>query len=135
MIPLLNLPDLVDPLDGWIGRMVHGPMHRFSFHHGGDFTGSDVEKLLRQYGIRIWGRELDDPEELAFQVKQKQAVWAEYLLCRAGVPLTCTLLDPRNARYRERHATKPMPTPWSDRGIGPHTLVDHVVNWLDRLLG
>ncbi|MCB0105537.1 MAG: hypothetical protein KDE53_06505 [Caldilineaceae bacterium] len=129
------VPDLIDAIDGWSGRWLHGPMHRFSFLRAGDFSGADVEKLLRQYGIRIWGRELDHPEELAFLVKKRQAHWAEYLLCRAGVPLTCTLLDPRHAQIRNQHLANSMPTPWTERGIGPHSLVDHVVDWLDRLLG
>ncbi len=91
--------------------------------------------LLRQYGIRVWGREVGNADEIAFLVKQKQAVWAEYVLCRAGVPLTGTLLDPRNEQYRYHHAPNSMPTPWSAKGIGPHSLVDHVVDWLYRLLG
>ena len=129
------LPDLIDPIDGWYGRLWHGPLHRFSFLRDGGFTGAQVEQLLQQYGIRIWGRELDDATELAFLVKQKQAIWAEYVLCRAGVPLTSKLLDPRNAQYRQRHGAGTMPTPWSPSGIGPHSLVDHVVDWLNRLLG
>lgn len=132
---LLALPDLIDAVDGWIGRLQYGPMHRFSFLRAGDYTGAEVEKLLRRYGIRVWGRELDHPTELAFLVKQRQAIWAEYILCRAGVPLTCALLDPRNSQYQARHVPQAMPTPWDARGIGPHSLVDHVVDWLDRLLG
>jgi hypothetical protein len=91
--------------------------------------------LLRQYGIRIWGREISDEEELAFLVKTKQAVWAEYILCRAGVPLTSKLLDPRNEQYRLRHPPGAMPKPWTERGIGPYSFVDHVVDWLYRWLG
>jgi len=129
------LPDLIDPIDAWFGQLWHGPLHRISFLRAGDFTGAQVEMLLRRYGIRIWGRELDDAKELAFLVKQKQAIWAEYVLCRAGVPLTGELLDPRNEHYRQRHAPGAMPTPWSTRGIGPHSFVDHVVDWLNRVLG
>ncbi len=129
------LSDFIDPIDGWFGHLLHGSMHRFSFLRDGGFTGAQVEMLLRRYGIRIWGRELEDPTELAFLVKQKQAIWAEYLLCRAGVPLTSALLDPRNEQYRQRHAAGSMPPPWSKQGIGPHSLVDHVVDWLNRLLG
>ncbi|MBX3012630.1 MAG: hypothetical protein KF832_14030 [Caldilineaceae bacterium] len=132
---LLDAPELIHPLDGLIGKWLHGPMHRFCFARGMGFTGTEVEMLLRQYGIRIWGREIEDDDEIAFHVKQCQAVWAEYILCRAGVPLTGKLLDPRNEQYRERHAAGAMPTPWSPRGIGPHSLVDHVVDWLNRLLG
>ena len=87
------LPDVVNPADGLWGRLVHGPMHRFTFYPDGGFSGVDVEMLMRQYGIRIWGREMDDPAERAFLVKKSQAVWAEYVLCRAGVyrsPASCS---------------------------------------------
>lgn len=130
-----DAPDVIHPLDGLIGKWLHGPMQRFTFARGAGFTGADVERLLRQYGIRLWGREIEDDTEIAFLVKQTQAVWAEYILCRAGVPLTGKLLDPRNEQYRQQHAPGSMPLPWSERGIGPHSFVDHVVDWLNRLLG
>lgn len=126
--------DLIDPIDAFIGKLIHGPMHRFVIHRAGDFSGAEVEMLLRRYGIRIWGREAND-KELALLVKQSQAVWAEYILCRAGVPLTNQLLDPRNAGYRERHDPGTMPVPWDERGVGPHSLVDHVVDWMVRVFG
>jgi len=129
------LPDLLNPLDGLLGRMAHGPMHRFVFSTQSEFTGADVEMLLRQYGIRIWGREAIGEDELGLLVKQRQAVWAEYILCRAGVPLTSPLLDPRNEHYQERHAPNSMPTPWDERGISAHSVIDHVVDWLNRILG
>lgn len=131
----MALPDLVDTLDGWLGQLMNGPMHRFTFSSAGDFSGVEVEMLLRRYGIRVWGREMNVPGELALLVKRRQAVWAEYILCRAGVPLTCPLLDARNAAYRQHHAPNTMPTPWDKQGIGPHTIIDHLVDWLNRLLG
>lgn len=127
-------PDLINWLDGVTGQLIHGQLHRFTFSTATGFTGVDVERLLRQYGIRIWGRAISTEEELAFFVKVKQAIWAEYLLCRAGVPLTSQLLDPRNAHYRQSHALGSMPTPWSERGIGLHSFVDRTVDWIDRLL-
>ncbi len=132
---LFDTPDLIHPIDGLFGRWLHGPMHRFAFARGAGFTGVEVEHLLRRYGIRVWGREIEDDDEIAFLVKERQAVWAEYILCRAGVPLTGNLLDPRNEQYRYRHAPQSMPTPWSKEGIGPHSFVDHVVDWLNRWLG
>lgn len=84
---------MIDPinwLDGLFGQLLHGPMHRFTFSRQGDFTGVDVERMLQQYGVRVWGREADK-EEIGLLVKESQAIWAEYLLCRAGVPLTCSL--------------------------------------------
>jgi hypothetical protein len=126
-------PEIVNPVDGLYARVVHGSMHRFSFATGAGVSGHQVEKMLRTYGIRIWGREMENPEERAFLVKQSQAKWAEYLLCRAGVPLTCPLLDPRNAQYAWDHAGQPMPEPWDKKGIGAHSLVDRVVDLLARL--
>jgi hypothetical protein len=131
LIPL----DLLNLLDGWLGRLLDGPMHRFTFSTVTGKTGGEVEMLLRQYGVRIWGREAAAEDELAFLVKYRQAKWAEYVLCRAGVPLTCQLLDPRNEHYRQRHPAGSMPSPWDERGIRPHTFVDHTVDWLNRLLG
>jgi hypothetical protein len=127
--------DLLNPLDGQLGRLLNGPMYRFTFRADGGFSGLEVEKMLRRYGVRVWGREMDDPEERALLVKQSQAVWAEYLLCRAGVPLTCQLLDPRNDTYRHQHNQGTMPVPWTQNGIGANSFVDHIVDWIERLLG
>ena len=96
--------DLINPLDGVLGRTLHGPMHRFTFRADSEYSGYEVEKMLRRYGIRIWGREMAENEDRAFLVKESQAIWAEYLLCRAGIPLTCKLLDPRNESYRQRQS-------------------------------
>lgn len=126
--------DIINWLDGAVGRVSHGPLHRFTFLRDGDFTGLQVEHLLQQYGIRVWQREFDNPDELGLHVKQKQAIWAEYLLCRAGVSLTSQLLDPRNDTYRPNHPEGSMPEPWTAKGIGPHTFVDHLVDWLSRIL-
>jgi hypothetical protein len=128
------MSDIINWLDGMIGRAMHGPMHQFTFSRKGDYSGVEVEIILRQYGIRVWGREAD-ADEIGILVKRKQAVWAEYLLCRAGVPLTSELLDPRNAAYRQRHAHGAMPTPWTERGIRPHTIIDHIVDWIHRTIG
>lgn len=128
-------PDLLNWLDGLAGRATHGDLHRFTFTTESGFTGMEVEMLLRRYGIRLWGRAIVQDNELSFLVKRRQAVWAEYLLCRAGVPLTSQLLDPRNADYQQRHTPNTMPNPWNQRGIGPHSLVDHIIDWLDRHIG
>lgn len=126
--------DLINPVDGAWGKATHGPMYRFTFRADGNYSGYEVEKMLRRYGIRVWGREMNDPEERAFLVKRRQALWAEYLLCRAGVPLTCALLDPRNEHYRQRHAPRSMPVPWTKHGIGPSSFVDYVLDFLDKIL-
>ena len=127
--------DLINFLDGLVGRMSHGPMHKFTYSRAMDYAGYEVESILRRYGIRIWGRGFTDSDEIEILVKRSQARWAEYLLCRAGIPLTSPLLDPSNASLQNHHPEGAMPTPWDERGVGPHSFIDHVVDWLDRLLG
>ena len=103
--------DIINPLDGIIGKVLHGPMHRFTFTANSPYSGMQVEMMLRQYGVRVWGREMDTEDERALLVKRSQAIWAEYVLCRAGVPLTCPMLDPRNREYKSRHPHQSMPIP------------------------
>lgn len=131
----MNLPnvDILSPVDAGLARLRHGKMHRFSFFATSGFNGYKVEKLLRQYGIRVWGRQLNG-EMRSFLVKRNQAVWAEYILCRAGVPLAGELLDPRNADYPDQHPTSSMPVPWTERGIPAISLIDHLGEWLAQLV-
>lgn len=130
---LRYFPEIINPLDGLWGRTHHGPMHRFAFAAGTGVTGNQVEKLLRTYGIRIWGREMSNPDERAFLVKRSQAVWAEYVMCRAGIPLIGPLLDQRNAVYAAEHIQDAMPEPWDRRGIRPTSLVDRAIDWLAHI--
>jgi hypothetical protein len=108
-------------------------MHRFHYYRTSAYNGYRVEKLLRRYGIRVWGRRIEGDTQ-SFIVKEKQAVWAEYVLCRAGVPLACELLDPRNAEYPEQHPVDSMPIPWNEKGIPAITFIDHLGEWMAQLI-
>lgn len=66
------------------------------------WRGIDIERLLRRHGVKVWDRGIAG-DDLYFCVKRRQACWAEYLLLRAGVPVTSVLIDPRNRRYAEHH--------------------------------
>lgn len=90
------MPGLNQMLDSFMVRAANGPLHQFTFRTGYGFRGRDVEMILRDHGIKVFERVKLGRGELAFSVRQDQAEWAEYLLCRARVPLTCELLDPDN---------------------------------------
>lgn len=62
------------------------------------WSGIQIERLLYRHGVKLWDRRLSG-DELCFAVKRRQAVWAEYLLLRAGVPVTSPLVEPRNRFY------------------------------------
>lgn len=131
----MSLPyvDVLSPIDEFFARIKYGKMHRFSYYATSAYNGYRVEKLLRRYGIRVWGRRVDG-DTRSFVVRRKQAVWAEYVLCRAGVPLACELLDPRNAQYPEQHPVDSMPIPWSEKGIPAISLIDHLGEWLAAII-
>ncbi|MBI5302466.1 MAG: hypothetical protein HY868_10035 [Chloroflexi bacterium] len=69
---------------------------------GSHWSGMDIERLLARHGVKVWDRGIAG-DDLYFCVKRRQVVWAEYLLLRAGVPVTSPLVDPRNAEYAERY--------------------------------
>lgn len=72
------------------------------FQFGSSWRGIDVERLLRRHGVRIWDRGLAG-DDLYFCVKRRQVKWAEYILMRAGVPVTRNLREPRNRIWGEKY--------------------------------
>ncbi|MBN1889449.1 MAG: hypothetical protein JW850_15755 [Thermoflexales bacterium] len=54
----------------------------------GDWRGIDIERLLRHHGVKVWDRGLANSDEIYFCVKRRQVRWADYVLRRAGVPVT-----------------------------------------------
>ena len=66
------------------------------------WRGIDVERLLRRHGVKIWDRGIAG-DDFYFCVKQRQVKWAEYLLLRAGVPVTSVLVEPRNFQYAQKY--------------------------------
>ena len=51
--------DIISPIDAMIARARYGKMHRFTFVPAGGFNAYRVEKILRQFGIRVWGRKIE----------------------------------------------------------------------------
>lgn len=124
--------DIISALDTLIGASRPSEMHQFQFDVGSGYTGYQVERMLRRYGVRIWGRKAQG-DKRSFLVRSQQAVWAEYLLCRMGVPLETELLDPRNQQYSTAHGPS-MPTPWAENGIAPVSLIERLGEMLARYL-
>lgn len=78
----------------------NAPTIRVSRHS--HWRGIDIERLLWRHGVRIWDRGVVG-DELYFCVKLRQVKWAEYVLLRAGVPVTSALTEPRNTVWAERY--------------------------------
>ncbi len=127
--------DIIDGLDWLVGRIFHGEMHKFYFDSVG-FSGMQVEAILRQYHIRIWGRDMTNPKMLGFTVKKSQAVFAEYILCRVGIPVLSKLIVPSHydLMMRSMATGGSLPPAWG-KADRPHTFVDFVTTGMDKVLG
>jgi hypothetical protein len=65
-----------------------------------EWRPSTIRSFLSEYGIESWGWGQHDGE-FFFQVKLRQASWAQYLLLQRGVPLSGQLLDEdKRSAYR-----------------------------------
>lgn len=123
------LPDFGNPLDGLIGRITQGNLHRIAIAGQSGFTGVDIERILLRYGIRVWGREPSPDGDFACLVRSRQAGWAQYLLARARVPVI-NMDDPdAYDRYKAMHGGT-MPAPGSKHGTRKRTFVTSVVDAL-----
>jgi hypothetical protein len=67
-----------------------------------------IRPILNSHGIPNWGWGLHGGE-FFFQVKLRQASWAQYLLQQQGVPISGQLLD-EGGRSAYRPAPRPTPT-------------------------
>ncbi len=113
-----------------LGRALVGA-NDWEFRVPRDFggSGSDVERLLRHYGIAVWGQRVTG-SYYVFNVKERQANWAEYLLRRAGIPLENRSFDARNLERAGRHSPGSLPPAWADRTPEEPTPVDRFLDLL-----
>lgn len=85
----------------------NAPTIRISRHCS--WRGLDIERLLFRYGVKVWDRGASG-EEFYFCVKRRQVKWAEYVLLRAGIPVTSSLRESRNTEWAARHPANSLPT-------------------------
>lgn len=112
----ITLPDLINPIEGLIAGLFHD-LERITWSRDYHVAGYDMERLLRQRGIRVYGRITNDPAILGFLVRKTQAKWATYIV---------------NARL----AGRPLPPAWNvQRASHAHTAIDWIVDFLAILFG
>lgn len=78
------------------------------------WSGIEIERLLGRHGVHVWDRHISG-DDLGFSVKRRQVKWAEYLLLRAGVPVTSILVEPHNAEWTDKYAPGSEPPTRSSR--------------------
>ena len=86
----------------------------FRVHNDREWCGDDIERYLRRYGVVIWGRRVTG-RHLIFNVKERQANWAEYLMMRRGIALDGRTFNDLNQEYGRAHAPGDSPPAWADQ--------------------
>jgi hypothetical protein len=111
--------NLIDRAEGLLSGLRYGDTgHQFAIlrtDKGGAHTLDECEEMLRKRGIAVFGR-THDARHMYFKVKNRQAVWAEYTLMRAGVDLQSPPVEGRNAGWASKHSGPP--PAWADRKRG-----------------
>jgi len=89
--------DWISPLIALAETAIYGHGWTFYLDLDSGWTGARCEKLLKSKGVKVYGRCIAKGDAF-FQVPEKQAEWAEYLLLKAGVPLKYHLFSERNRK-------------------------------------
>ena len=98
----IKMLDIINPFDRLVGDIKNGPHATIEWDR--QVGGITVERILRQYGIALWGRgfTVNCPEHprgtLFCHVRAGQAYFAHDRLRRAGVPLVSTCARPKAKR-------------------------------------
>jgi len=98
MLEFLANFDWISPLTALVETAIHGHGWTFYLDLDSGWTGARCERLLRSKGVKVYGRCIANGDAF-FQVPEKQAEWAEYLLLKAGAPLKYHLFSERNRKY------------------------------------
>lgn len=92
--PLLSIGaqfDFVAPGAAFIQDVLYGPSVTFLIDEAScTWSANQIQELLESHGIKAWGVlfALDaQGDVILITVKREQALWAQYLLQRAGLPL------------------------------------------------
>ena len=124
---LLGAVNLIDWVEGIIRGAMAGDIvgHRIALPHPESsyweenqvmpWSLNQMRDLLAGYHVVTFGRGFNSAEIWVY-VKREQARFAEYLLARAGAPVSMELVDGRNAGWAANRAHGgQMPGRWDDR--------------------
>ena len=107
----MQLPDVINPLEGIVVGLFR-KLVWVQWPRGMGATGWQMEKVLRERGVFVYGRMTNDPENLGFYVRATQAEWAQTLI---------------NKKLNKEK----LPPPWnSKRALKPRTAIDAIVSFL-----
>jgi hypothetical protein len=117
LIEFLAKLDWFERVDEIFRAMKGEKSHRFAIDRWCGWAGQEIEDMLAENGIRIWGRAFDD-DHLFFRVRVQQARWAEYLMARENLPMKSKPVDERNLTHARAGDGEPGFVEWLLKGGG-----------------
>jgi hypothetical protein len=89
---------------------------------GGSHTLSDVERMLKKFGVAVYGR-THDANHMYFHVKNRQGRWAAYTLAGHGVDVENESFDAQSAAAGSARQGRRMFS-WKEKREGKHLADD-----------
>jgi hypothetical protein len=118
-----GIAGLVDEFFACVTSSNAPTIHVSRYSH---WRGIDIERLLYRHGIKVWDRGIAG-DDLYFCVKRRQVKWAEYLLLRAGVPVTSVLCEPHNSEWTASYPPGSEPPTYRSRTTRISDLIDLIL--------
>jgi hypothetical protein len=80
--------DWITPTVAFMQDFLNGPVSDFGIPANAGWSRSDIKRLLKRHGVRVWGLMFNiSGDMLMFTVRKTQARWTYFLLEREGVPI------------------------------------------------
>lgn len=135
-LPAFDIFSATEAIFKHFQRAGKGGMVRLAVYKSSAWNGYRIDMLLNRYGIRAYGRRLQD-DRRSFLVHRTQARWTEYILCRAGAPLASEPLDQRNIDLAAQHQASGAlaPPPWKERGLAASTPLEYIRDFIALFAG
>lgn len=118
--------DVISMIEGWVAHLRFGRMRRIAWHGA---TGGTVERLLRRYGIHVYGRKLHGKHTRSALVVERQADWATDLLWKANI--ACVQGD-RRAGKRDGWSRE-LPAEWGVKRS--RTIIETIYDMIAGMVG
>jgi hypothetical protein len=115
--------DCITPMIDFYKNARNGPRHSFFVDRYVGVSANDIERLLKRNGIEMWGIVFFE-DDIAFDVKERQAAHAQYVLQQNGIPITAGAIADSPLHYGS-------PNVANGNGDG---LLDAIDKWLDSLV-
>ncbi len=98
--------DWITPLKAFLNPIIHGPVYTFMITYSScPYSTREITRALKKRGVSVYSP-LITGNTILFDVKLKQAAWANHLMDQWGVPVENPLPKKKRKRKRKRKGNR-----------------------------